>query len=166
VYIQNIHYTVWYRNTTKIKYGFGHRAPIGWLSVLWPGYRTWWDFGHFIYFKESRLAVGPNHLLIKWVKGAYRRFGVNLNTHLNIVARLTLWRLKTYIYTSYRTANLQTLHFKYLLDKYTLLNILNPLHILLFSLSLSLSLSCRLFHNTAFFGSCNIHIWNIGCAKI
>ena len=24
-----------------------------------------------------------------------------------------------YIYTSYRTANIQTLHFKYLLDKYT-----------------------------------------------
>jgi hypothetical protein len=26
---------------------------------------------------------------------------------------------------------------------------------------------CRLFHNsTFFFGSCNIHIWNTGCAKI
>ena len=36
---------------------------------------------------------------------------------------LTLWRLTTYIYIhiymSYRTANLQTLHFKYLLNKYT-----------------------------------------------
>ena len=35
------------------------------------------------------------------------------------LALLTLWRLTTYIYTSYRTANLQTLHFKYLLNKYT-----------------------------------------------
>ena len=25
---------------------------------------------------------------------------------------------------------------------------------------------CRLFHNAIFFGSCNIHILNIGCAKI
>jgi hypothetical protein len=32
---------------------------------------------------------------------------------------LTLWRLTTYIYKSYRTANLQTLHFKYLLNKYS-----------------------------------------------
>ena len=41
------------------------------------------------------------------------------------------------------------------------------LHILLsFSLSLSLSSRCRLFHNAIFFGSCNIHILNRGCAKI
>ena len=32
---------------------------------------------------------------------------------------LTIWRLTTYIYESYRTANLQTLHFKYFLNKYT-----------------------------------------------
>ena len=32
---------------------------------------------------------------------------------------LTLWCLTTYIHKSYRTANLQTLHFKYLLNKYT-----------------------------------------------
>jgi hypothetical protein len=32
---------------------------------------------------------------------------------------LTLRRLTTYIYTSYRTANLQTLHFIYLVNKYT-----------------------------------------------
>ena len=25
---------------------------------------------------------------------------------------------------------------------------------------------CRLFHNATFFGSCNIHILNTGCAKI
>jgi hypothetical protein len=36
-----------------------------------------------------------------------------------------------YIYTSYRTDNLQTLHFKYLLNTH-LLNILNMLHILRF----------------------------------
>jgi hypothetical protein len=32
---------------------------------------------------------------------------------------LALWILTTYIYMSHRTANLQTLHFKYLLNKYT-----------------------------------------------
>jgi hypothetical protein len=31
---------------------------------------------------------------------------------------LTLSRLMTYIYMTYRTANLQTLHFKYLFNKY------------------------------------------------
>ena len=30
----------------------------------------------------------------------------------------------------------------------------------------SLSSRCRLFHNAVFFGSCNIHILNTGCAKI
>ena len=29
-----------------------------------------------------------------------------------------------------------------------------------------LSSRCRLFHNAIFFGSCNIHILNTGCAKI
>ena len=35
------------------------------------------------------------------------------------------------------------------------------LHILRF-----LSSKCRLFQNAIFFGSCNIHILNTGCAKI
>ena len=43
-----------------------------------------------------------------------------------------------------------------------LLNSLNMLHILFFFLSSR----CRLFHNAIFFGSCNIHILNTGCAKI
>ena len=43
-----------------------------------------------------------------------------------------------------------------------LLNILNMLHILRFFFSSR----CRLFHNAMFFGSCNIHILNTGCAKI
>ena len=60
---------------------------------------------------------------------------------------------------SYHTAKLQTLHFKYLLN---LLNTLNMLHILLFLFSSR----CSLFHNAIFFGSCNIHILNTGCAKI
>ena len=54
----------------------------------------------------------------------------HVNTH-EITQPLTLWRLTTYIYicvcvcvcvcvcASYSTANLQTLHFKYLLKKYT-----------------------------------------------
>ena len=37
------------------------------------------------------------------------------------------------------------------------------LHILCFFF---LSSRCRLFHNAIFFGSCNIHILNTGCAKI
>ena len=36
------------------------------------------------------------------------------------------------------------------------------LHILRFFFSSR----CRLFRNATFFGSCNIHILNIGCAKI
>ena len=36
------------------------------------------------------------------------------------------------------------------------------LHILRFFFSSR----CRLFHNAIFFGSCNIHILNTGCAKI
>ena len=44
-----------------------------------------------------------------------------------------------------------------------LLNILNVLHILRFFF---LSSRCRSFHNTIFFGSCNIHILNTECAKI
>ena len=35
-----------------------------------------------------------------------------------------------------------------------------------FSLSLSLSLKCNLFHNSNVFGSCIIHILYTGCAKI
>ena len=43
----------------------------------------------------------------------------------------------------------------------TLTVFLNTLHILLF-----FSSRCRLFHSAIFFGSCNIHILNAGCAKI
>ena len=35
-----------------------------------------------------------------------------------------------------------------------------------FPFFLSVSSRCRLFHNAVFFGSCNIHILNTGCAKI
>ena len=63
---------------------------------------------------------------------------------------------------SYRTANLQMLHFIYLFNKYTYW-ILNMLNILRFFFSSS---KCRLFHNATFFGSYIIHILNTGCAKI
>jgi len=36
------------------------------------------------------------------------------------------------MYMSYRSANLQTLHFKYLFNKYEIMNILNMLHNLRF----------------------------------
>ena len=61
---------------------------------------------------------------------------------------------------SYRTANLQMLHFLFIQQIYVM-NILNMLHILRFSSS-----KCRLFHNATFFGPCIIHILNTGCAKI
>ena len=35
------------------------------------------------------------------------------------MSQLTFWSLTTYIYMSYRSANLQTLHFKYLFNNYT-----------------------------------------------
>ena len=65
---------------------------------------------------------------------------------------------------SYRSANLQTLHFKYLFNKYIyiyILNILNMLHNLRF-----FSSKCRLFHNATLFGSCIIRILPTECAKI
>jgi hypothetical protein len=65
------------------------------------------------------------------------------------------------MYTSYRTANRQTLHFKYLFDKCPLLNSLNMLHNLRF-----FSSKWRLFRNATLFGSCIIHILNTECAKI
>ena len=43
---------------------------------------------------------------------------VVFSTHL-ASSLLTFWSLTTYIYISYRSANLQTLHFKYLFNKYT-----------------------------------------------
>ena len=48
-------------------------------------------------------------------EGGYLKYFLFLyarNKHSN----LTLWRLTIYTYISYRTANLQTLHFKYLLN--------------------------------------------------
>ena len=41
-------------------------------------------------------------------------------------------------------------------------NILNTLHILRFFLFFKMTF----IHNAIFFGFCNIHILNIGCAKI
>jgi hypothetical protein len=55
--------------------------------------------------------------------GSPRAVNVRLNEHSCIRTApqqtLTLRRLMTYIYMSYRTANLQTLHFIYLVNKYT-----------------------------------------------
>ena len=62
---------------------------------------------------------------------------------------------------SYRSANLQTLHFKYLFKQIYVLNILNMLHNLRF-----FSSKCRLFHNATVFGSCIIRVLPTGCVKI
>ena len=73
---------------------------------------------------------------------------------------LTLWRLTT-LYGSYRTANLQTLHFIYLFNKcrYWIFETRSIL-------SVFFSSKCSLFHNANMFGSCIIHIWYTGCAEI
>ena len=67
-----------------------------------------------------------------------------------------------YIYVSYRTANLQKLHFLYIYSTNIRTENLNMLHTLRFFSSLK----CRLFHIATFFGSCIIHILNTGCTKI
>jgi len=68
--------------------------------------------------RTSSSAVGPNQLPI--LCRGYIGRGVVLIAHL-VVTRLTFNRLMTYIYIymSYRTANLQMLHFIYLLNRYT-----------------------------------------------
>jgi len=58
---------------------------------------------------------------------------------------------------SYRSANLQTLHFKYLCTEYFKHAALS---------SFFFSSQCRLFHNATLFGSCIIRILPTGCAKI
>jgi hypothetical protein len=63
---------------------------------------------------------------------------------------------------SYRTANLQTRHFKYLIQQISVLNTLNMLH----NLRFFFSSQCRVFRNATLFGSYIIHILNTGCAKI
>ena len=73
---------------------------------------------------------------------------------------LTVWRLTTHIWV-YRTANLQTLHFIYLFNKYRYW-IFYTCSIL----SVFFSSKCSLFHNANLFGSCIIHILYTGCAKI
>jgi hypothetical protein len=60
---------------------------------------------------------------------------------------------------SYRTANLQTLHFIYLVKNTEYFK--HAAHSPFF-----FSSKCSLFHNAIFFGSCLIHILHTGCAKI
>ena len=67
----------------------------------------------------------------------------------------------TYIYMSYRTANLQMLHLYIYSTNIRTEYFKHAAHSLFFSSS-----KCRLFHNDTFFGSCIIHILNTGCAKI
>jgi hypothetical protein len=58
----------------------------------------------------------------------------------------------------YRTANLQTLHFKYS----TNIRTEYFKHVAI----CSVFLQNAVFHNAALFGSCIVHILNTGCAKI
>ena len=68
------------------------------------------------------------------------------DVHIRRTAQLTS---RCYILNIYST-NILTEYFKH------------PAHSPFFFLSSK----CRLFHNATFFGSCNIHILNTGCAKI
>ena len=61
---------------------------------------------------------------------------------------------------SYRTANLQILHFIYYSTN------IRTGYFKRAALSVFFSSKCRLFHNATFFGSCVIHILYTECAKI
>ena len=47
-----------------------------------------------------------------------KRFKLNFRSQIRKRLLLTVWRPTTHIYKSYRTSNLQTLHFIYLFNKY------------------------------------------------
>jgi hypothetical protein len=69
----------------------------------------------------SRIGIGLfGHLHKKQVKRYYVINATNLiHTRFTFTyTLLTLSRQMSYIYMSYRTANLQTLHFKYFFNKY------------------------------------------------
>jgi len=76
--------------------------------------------------------------------------------------QLTLSCRTTYIYISYRTANLQMLHFIYYSTNIPTEYFKHAAHAPFFFLSSK----CRLFHNATFFVSCVIHILYTECAKI
>ena len=73
--------------------------------------------------------------------------------------RLTLSCRTTYM--SYRTANLQMLHFIYYSTNIRTEYFKHAAHSPFF-----FSSKCHLFHNATFFGSCVIHILYTECAKI
>ena len=66
----------------------------------------------------------------------------------------------TYILMSYRTANLQMLHFTYYSTNICTEYFKHAAHSPFF-----FSSKCRLFHNATFFGSCVIHISYTGVLK-
>jgi hypothetical protein len=74
--------------------------------------------------------------------------------------KLTFKKLASYIYDG-RTANLQILHFIYFFST----NISTE-YFKHAAYSPFFSSKCRLFHNASFLGSCVIHIFHTGCAKI
>ena len=80
--------------------------------------------------------------------------------HRSQTSALTLSCRTTYIYMSYRSANLQMLHFIYYSTNILTEYFKHAAHSLFFSSK------CRLFHNAIFFGSCVIHILCTECAKI
>ena len=83
---------------------------------------------------------------------------VHTKFHKNL--SLSLSCRTTYIYMSYRTANLQKLHYIYYSTNIRTEYFKHAAHSPFFSSK------CRLFHNATFFGSCVIHILYTECAKV
>ena len=87
-----------------------------WMPVVLYGCETW----SLISREERRLRVFENRMLSKIfgpkrdaVTGEWRKL---YNEELNLLKPKDIY---IYTYMSYRSANLQTLHFKYLFNKYT-----------------------------------------------
>ena len=111
------------------------------------------SYRHFIQFGVTAFSAGLAAIPI-CRESVPRRFS------------LTLWRLTTHTHIYiYRTAQLTSR--RCILNIYST-NILTEYfkHAAHSPFFFSLSSRCRLFHNAIFFCSCNIHILNIGCAKI
>ena len=74
-----------------------------------------------IFLKLIYILTSQNTDILSWITlySWCMPWWIFINWYNIQYSLLTLWRLTTYIHKSDRTANLQTLHFKYLPNKYT-----------------------------------------------
>jgi hypothetical protein len=129
---------------------------------------------YFLSFTTAMYALSPHlwisHIIILhfwraspslWTTHYILSICINITQQKPHDISLTFSRLTTYyIYMSYHTAKIQTLHFIYLFNKYTYW-----IFYTCCTLSVFCSSKCHLFHNATFFGSCIIHILNTGVLK-